>query len=129
MTPVEQMRDPDATLTSLQAAIVELSPDNAQWWVFNVSHLRFMLRLYNVSDSEYLMIASFGAELISGPTHWEAPSLEFSISRHAHSRVEWQVSDAHAGFSFSCTTLYWGRNVGWHDQSGWFSALADPAVE
>lgn len=130
MTPIEQMRDPEATRSALLQAIEQLSPDSAQWWVYNVSLKRFMLRLYNAGLSDYLMIATFGARHIAGPTHWSAPALEFSIRCETEPFGPdhwWDVDDRGAGFALSCNSLYWGQNVGWDDKTGWFSAYADPS--
>ncbi len=129
MTPIEQMRDPDATRDTLVAAIAELKPESAQWWVYDVSHMRFMLRLSRSSPSDYLMIATFWARHISGPTGWQHPNLAFDIEKHPDHTDGfcWMVSDADAGFAMECGNLYWGRNVGWDDDTGWFAAYADPS--
>jgi hypothetical protein len=129
MTPIEQMRDPDATRDTLIEAISELRPQRAQWWIYNVSHMRFMLRLYRSSPSDYLMIATFWARQISGPTGWVRPKLTFDIETHSDHADGfcWLVRDSDARFSLECGKLYWGRNVGWNDESDWFSAYADPS--
>ena len=129
MTPVEQMRNPEATQDALVAAITELNPESAQWWVYNVSHSRFLLRLYRSAPSDYLMIATLWAREISGPTGWQHPKLTFDIQSHPDHTDGfcWMVRDADAGFSMECGNLYWGRNVGWNEEDGWFSAYADPS--
>ena len=129
MTPIEQMRDPDATRESVVAAVSEFKPDCAQWWVYNVSHRRFMLRLYLSPPSDWLMIATFGVQQLSGTPHWNSPSLAFNVEPDPirDGQMRWCVDDAAAGFSMTCSNLYWGRNVGWNDESGWFTSFADPS--
>ena len=129
MTPREQMADPEATLKSLRSALSDFDADYAQWWQYNVSHKYFMLRLYLSPPSEWLMIATIGTDHLSGPTHWNQPKFDICVEPHPKRKGQnvWRVNDATGGFSMTCSVLYWGRNVGWNDDSMWFSSHADPS--
>ncbi|APZ92712.1 hypothetical protein Fuma_02324 [Fuerstiella marisgermanici] len=128
MTPVEQMRDPEATRQTLIGAIADLNPDSAQWWQYNVSHRQFLLRLFHSPTSDWLMIATFSVQHLCGTPHWNQPELQFTIEPDPRCADEsrWVVTDANAGFEMTCRNLYWGRNVGRSDESGWFSCNAAP---
>jgi len=126
-----QLRGPEATRLELMAAISRLQPDRAEWWYFVVTHGRFMLRLYNSEASEYLMIATYYANYLGGPTDWSSPALQFTISPHDidDSEVQWLVRDEGADFTMKCGHLYWGQNVAWNKpmSESPFAAWADPS--
>ena len=119
-----QFLAPDATRKQLIGSISALAPTAAQWWQYSVSHGRFLLRLYSSDHADYIIIGALFASHISGPTTWSAPKLELvtDIDAEFPSQTQWHVSDVPAGFSLTCTNLYWGINVGWNsdDESDWF---------
>lgn len=122
VNPFVQIRDPDSTLAGLTTALNELQPSDAQWWEYCVSHRRFMLRLYSSGGADDLMIGTFGAKTISGPTDWIAPSLriEFSeVENGVSKEIQWTVRDKNSPFLLSCENLFWGRNVQWIAASDW----------
>jgi len=120
-----QTRDPEKTRLELLAAIGCLEPDSAQWSTYNVTHHRFILRLYRDGRSDDLRIATFHVDYLAGPTNWSSPALQFTVSGHGDSRVEWLVRDESAGFAMRCGVLYWGWNDGRGWGRGWFAADAD----
>ena len=131
MTPVEQMRNPAATLQALLEAIETLAPDSAQWWSFTVSHGRFLLRLYRSGAADDLIVAAIGASHIAGPTHWPTPALRFTINPENGSgtpQSPWLIADDNCGFTVHCSNLYWGMNVDWYNPESWFATGAHPGV-
>jgi len=72
--------------------------------------------------------------LLPAIAEFEPDCTEWWVYIVSHRRVilrldqaRWLVSDADAGFSTMCGNLYWGRKVGWNDDSDWFSSFADPS--
>ena len=86
-----------------------------------------MIRLYK--PSTHIMIAMFGCDRICGPTAWQQPSLTIDIAHLAESDTDmnrWSIRDDAAAFSVEGNVLYWGKDVGMFDQSGWFTSNAVP---
>jgi hypothetical protein len=128
MTPVEQMQNPEMTRVELQLALREHAPQNAQWWAYSVSHHWFMLRLYR--PQTHIMIAMFGCDHIAGPTDWVNPSLTIELAHTIQFDLKtnrWVISDLTVGFSAEGAQLYWGKDVGMWEYSGWFSSQAVPS--